>query len=265
MAALSERLASLPRPRVNTRSAALWLAGAACAVAAGLSVLPARWLLALQSDTSLVALADASGTVWRGSAWIALGPQGAQRVLPQPLQWQWRWDTMALELTHPWLQGPLRARVGWGGLAIPAQSLRVPATVLPALGAPWNTLAPEGMLEINWQPLRLGGDLPTGPIADLRWRNAGTALSSITPVGTYLLRVQGAGKAGTTLTLSTESGLLAVTGKGQAGARGVSFEGQATFADSATEAQRASLDGLLSTLGRRSHDVVTFSTGKAAS
>lgn len=248
--------------RLNKRAAALWLASSACAVAAGISVLPARWLLALQSDASAVALADASGTLWRGSAWIALGPKGAQRVLPQALQWQWRWDMMALELTHPWLQGPLRARVGWNGLSVPAQSLRVPASVLPALGAPWNTLAPEGMLEINWQPLRLGGDLPAGPIADLRWRNAGTALTSVTPVGTYLLRVQGTGKAGAALTLSTESGLLTVTGQGNAGARGVSFEGQATYAASATEAQRAALDGLMSTLGRRSGDIVTFGTGK---
>lgn len=249
-------------PRLNKRSAALWLTSFACAVAAGVSVLPARWLLAMPSEDALVSLADASGTVWHGSAWVALGPPGSQRVLPQPVQWEWHWDTMALAITHPWLQGPLRARLAWNGLLIPAQSLRVPATVLPALGAPWNTLAPEGMLEINWQALRLGGSLPNGQIADLRWRNAGTALTSIAPVGTYLLRVQGQGKAGATLTLSTESGLLAVTGQGNAGPRGVRFEGRATFADAATPAQRAALDGLMSTLGRRSGDTVVFRAGK---
>ncbi len=248
--------------RVNKRSATLWLASCACAVAAAASVLPARWLLAMQSDASLVSLADAGGTVWHGSAWVALGPQGSRRVLPQPVQWQWRWDAMALEVTHPWLQGPLRARLGWNGVSVPAQSLRVPATVLPALGAPWNTLAPEGMLEIKWQALSLGGSLPTGQIADLRWRNASTALTSIAPVGTYLLRVQGQGKAGATLTLSTESGLLAVTGQGTAGPRGARFDGQATYAEAATPAQRAALDGLMSTLGRRSGDTVVFHAGK---
>ncbi|CAB3631027.1 general secretion pathway protein GspN [Achromobacter marplatensis] len=252
----------MPLPRINKRAAALLLASGACALAAGVSVLPARWLLALQPEQSLVALADASGTVWQGSAWIALGPKGSQRVLPQPVQWQWRWNAMALEITHPWLQGPLRARVGWTGLSLPAQSLRVPASVLPALGAPWNTLAPEGMLEISWQALRLGGPLPTGPIADLRWRNAGTALTSVAPVGTYLLRVQGTGKPGAALALSTESGVLAVSGQGNVTARGVNFEGQATFAASATDAQRAALDGLMSTLGRRSNDTVLFGTGK---
>ena len=252
----------MPVKLPSRRVAGVSLAGALCAAAAGAAVLPARWALALLPGDAAVTLADASGTLWRGSAWIALGAPGARRVLPQPVQWQWRWDTLALDITHPWLQGTLRARPGWNGLALPASSLRVPATVLPALGAPWNTLAPQGMLEINWQPLRLGAPLPPGPAVDLRWRNAATALTSVTPVGTYLLRVQGGGKAGATLVLSTESGLLDVKGQGSTGSRGVSFQGEATFAKSASEADRAALDGLMSSLGRRSGDTVTFRTGK---
>ncbi|NGT17378.1 type II secretion system protein N [Achromobacter insolitus] len=246
--------------RLSKRSAALCLACAACAAAAALAVLPARWLLAVLPDQAPVTLADASGTLWRGSAWIALGPPGARRMLPQPLQWQWRWDALALEISHPWLQGPLRASPGWNGLSVPAQSLRAPASVLAALGAPWNTIAPQGTLEIRWQPLRLGAALPAGPLAELRWRNASTALAPVAPVGTYLLRVQG-GKSGATLALSTESGLLDVTGQGSASGRGgLKFQGQATYAGSAREAERAALDGLLSALGRRSGDVTTFGT-----
>lgn len=246
--------------RLSKRSAALCLACAACAAAAALAVLPARWLLAVLPDQAPVTLADASGTLWRGSVWIALGPPGARRMLPQPLQWQWRWDALALEISHPWLQGPLRASPGWNGLSVPAQSLRAPASILSALGAPWNTIAPQGTLEIRWQPLRLGAALPSGPLAELRWRNASTALAPVAPVGTYLLRVQG-GKSGATLALSTESGLLDVTGQGSASGRGgLKFQGQATYAGSAREAERAALDGLLSALGRRSGDVTTFGT-----
>lgn len=248
--------------RISRRAACLLAAGAFCAVAAGVAVLPARWLLVLLPDDAPVTLADASGTLWRGSAWIALGSPGARRVLPQAVQWQWRWDAMALDISHPWLQGPLRARPEWNGVSVPAQSLRVPASVLPALGAPWNTLAPQGMLEINWQALRLGAALPSGPVAELRWRNAGTALTPVTPVGTYLLRVQGGGKAGATLALTTESGLLSVTGQGSMGSRGLSFQGQATYAPSTSVADQAALDGLMSTLGRRSGDTVSFGTGK---
>ena len=77
-----------------------------------------------------------------------------------------------------------------------------------------------------------------------------------------MLRVQG-GKTGATLVLSTESGLLDVKGQGGSGSQGISFQGEATFARSANEADRAALDGLLSTLGRRSDDTVTFSVGKS--
>ncbi|WYX59984.1 hypothetical protein WJ967_23135 [Achromobacter xylosoxidans] len=149
-------------PRLSKR-AGLALACAASALVFGSAVLPARWLLALQPDDAPLVLADAAGTLWNGAAWIALGPPGARRMLPQPLHWQWRWSSLTLELSHPWLQGPLRAGLGWDGVAVSAQSLRLPATVLPALGAPWNTLAPEGTLEISWQALRLGAALPQAP------------------------------------------------------------------------------------------------------
>lgn len=176
-------------PRLSKR-AGLALACAASALVFGSAVLPARWLLALQPDDAPLVLADAAGTLWNGAAWIALGPPGARRMLPQPLHWQWRWSSLTLELSHPWLQGPLRAGLGWDGVAVSAQSLRLPATVLPALGAPWNTLAPEGTLEISWQALRLGAALPQAPLAELRWRDAATALSPVAPVGTYVLRVR---------------------------------------------------------------------------
>lgn len=252
----------MPALKISRRGVGLLAAGAFCAVAAGVAVLPARWLLALLPDDAPITLADASGTLWRGSAWIALGNPGARRVLPQAVQWQWRWDAMALDISHPWLQGSLRARPGWNGISVPAQSLRVPASVLPALGAPWNTLKPQGMLEINWQALSLGAALPPGPVAELRWRNAGTALTSVTPVGTYVLKVQGGGKAGASLALTTENGLLNVTGQGSMGGRGLSFQGQAAYAPSASEADRAALDGLMSSLGRRSGDTVAFGTGR---
>ncbi|MBO9331327.1 general secretion pathway protein GspN [Achromobacter xylosoxidans] len=244
-------------PRFSRRNAALLCAAAVCAAAAGAAVLPARWLLAVLPHDTPLALADAAGTLWRGSAWIALGPPGARRMLPQPLQWRWRWDTLALEISHPWLQGALQARPAWNGLSLSAQSLRAPASTLAALGAPWNTMAPQGTLEIAWQPLRLGAALPAGPLAEVRWRNAATALAPVASVGTYVLRVQG-GKNGAALTLSTENGLLDVTGQGSATGGGLRFQGQARYAASAGEAERAALEGFMSMLGRRSGDVVSF-------
>ncbi|MGE8657241.1 MAG: type II secretion system protein N [Achromobacter sp.] len=244
------------------QGAGLALAAAASAAIAAAAVLPARWLLAGLPHDTPVTLADASGTIWNGRAWIALGPPGARRVLAQPLRWQWHWSSLTLELSHPWLQGPLRAAPGWNGVSLSAQSLRLPAAVLSALGAPWNTLAPEGQLDISWQALRLGGALPDAPLAELRWRDAATALSPLTPIGAYVLRVRGNGRAGATLTLGTESGPLAVSGQGSITARGVRFQGQASFAANASEADRGALDGLMAALGRRNDDTVIFGTGK---
>lgn len=248
-------------PRLPKHSA-LALACAASAAIGAIAVLPARWLQAWLPADAPVTLADAGGTIWNGSAWIALGPPGARRMLPQAVHWQWHWSSLTLELSHPWLQGPLRASLDGGGVSLSAQSLRLPATVLPALGAPWNTLAPEGTVEVRWQVLRLGAALPDAPLAELRWRDAATALSPLAPIGTYVLRLRGNGRAGATLALSTESGPLAVTGQGSLTARGVRFQGQASFAASASPADRAALDGLMSTLGRRSRDTVVFGTGK---
>jgi len=251
----------MARLAVSWRRAALPLACAASALAGALTVLPANWLLGWLPASGPVALAAADGTIWRGSAWIALGPPGARRLLPQPVQWQWRWSPLDLVVTHPWLQGPLRLRPAWGGLGLSAQSLRAPASVLAGLGAPWNTLAPQGMLELRWQALEWGGRLPAGPLAELRWRDAATALAAVNPIGSYTLRVQGDGKSGVSLTLGTDAGLLDVSGQGSAGPQGLRFNGQATFAAKAGETERAALDGLLSMLGRRSADVVTFGTG----
>ncbi|WZB61169.1 type II secretion system protein N [Achromobacter xylosoxidans] len=103
--------------------------------------------------------------------------------------------------------------------------------------------------------------LPAGPLAELRWRDAATALAPVNPVGSYVLRLQGDGKSGGALALSTESGLLDVSGQGSLSPRGATFQGRATYAAKADVAERAALDGLLSALGRRSDDVVTFGTG----
>ena len=130
-----------------------------------------------------------------------------------------------MELRHPWLQGPLRLSPGWTGATLSAQSLRAPAAALSALGSPWNTLAPQGTLELKWQTLPLGGRLPAGPLAELRWRDAATALAPVNPVGSYVLRLQGDGKSGGALALSTESGLLDVSGQGSLSPRGAKFQG----------------------------------------
>ncbi|MFU1980841.1 type II secretion system protein N [Bordetella hinzii] len=230
---------------------------AACAAVAGLSVMPARWLLAVLPADALVSLADAQGTLWEGQAWVALGAPQQRRLLPEPVQWRWRWASLDLEARHPWLQGPLIITPRPDGLRLGAQSLRAPATTLVALGAPWNTLSPGGMLDLRWQALNTASP-PAGPVAQLRWQDASTALSPLPRIGDYVMRVEGTGGKGFRLALATEAGVLQVDGQGSADGKGLRFSGRATYAPGAEPAQRRALDSLLAALGPRQGDVVIF-------
>lgn len=231
------------------------------AATAALTVMPARWLLALSPGNALITVADAAGTIWQGRAWLTLGPPGMQRLLTQPVQWQWSWQTLGLQITHPWLGAPLRVQPGLNGVNISAQSLRLSADVLANLGAPWNTLAPQGQIEARWQAFTPGTAPPVGLLAELRWRDASSALAAIAPIGSYVLRINGDGKSGANLALSTERGLITLNGQGHWSPGSMRFEAQARFAPTATKVERSSLNGVMGTLGRRVGDVVEFGTG----
>jgi len=228
-----------------------------CALTAALLVLPARWLmLALPSD-AMVAIADASGTVWQGSAQLALGPEGARYLLPQPVHWQWH--DGALEVSHPWLRGPVRIQPSWSGLKVSGQNLRAPATVLTAFGAPLNTIAPAGQISLEWQSFVMGHLPQSGTLATGRWTQASSALSHVRPLGDY--RLQAVAKDGTVqFTLGTESGVLSIKGQGQWQKGRVRLRGTAEAAENATDAQRAALTGLLSALGPVTNGQSRFGT-----
>ncbi|NMU93962.1 general secretion pathway protein GspN, partial [Achromobacter ruhlandii] len=81
-------------------------------------------------------------------------------MLPQALRWQWRWSSLSLELWHPWLQGPVRAGLGWNGISLSAQSLRLHATGPHAPGPPWHPLARPALQALQWQARRAGGAPP---------------------------------------------------------------------------------------------------------
>ncbi|WP_038853859.1 type II secretion system protein N [Bordetella petrii] len=240
-------------------SFSLPLAALACgsALLAALPVLPARWFKLLIPDDAMVALAGADGTVWRGSAQLALGPPGARRLLPQPVRWQWR--AGALELSHPWLRGPVRLQPGWNGVTVSAQNLQMPAAVLAAFGAPLNTVAPGGQIEVQWRPFLLGSMPPAGELGVGRWTQASSALSQVRPLGDYRLRASAADGA-IELQLDTEAGVLELTGSGQVRKGRLQFQGIAQPAAGASDAQRAGLTGLLGALGPVSDGRSRFGT-----
>lgn len=241
------------------------LAAIAALVVTVLVIAPAQWMATAVSDATggRVELAEASGTAWKGSALLVLAPSsepGATRAtLPERLAWQLSpWSLLVgqldLTLTHPSaLAQPLAVRAplfGNGATTLSATTLRLPASLLVGLGAPWNTIRPGGILLVNWdrlqiEPRRIQGNLSA------EWQYASSALTPVSPMGHYRLQTNGVWP-GTQLDLLTISGPLELKGNGTIPAGGrLRFTGRAQAMAGTDPGVKAQLTGLISLLGRR--------------
>jgi general secretion pathway protein N len=240
------------------RTAALAVLAVFVGLFAAVTVMPARWLMRVLDPALPISIADASGTVWNGTALLALGPPGNRRMVPGPVAWHWGWG--GIELRHPWLAGPLQLSPSWHGLQLSAQSLRAPADALVALGAPFNTLAPTGVLELKW-PAYVAGSTDAAPLFEAQWRDAGSALSTVQPLGTYRLLANRTAKGDVVLALSTAQGALHLQASGSWDGHRLRLNGEAEPALDASESVRAALDPLLTAVGRRNGARSLFTTG----
>lgn len=238
-----------------------------------LALAPAQWAAAaVRSFTAgRVDLAEATGTLWRGQATLVLssGPQaGAARAsLPERLSWRLApWPllvgTVDLTLSHPSaLSQPLSLRIAPGSpTVVGATTLRLPASLLTGLGAPWNTIRPGGSLAISWDRLQIAqGRMQGGVTAE--WQMASSALSPVAPFGHYRLRTDGV-FPGTRLELVTISGPLEMTGSGTIDEGGrLRFQGVARPQPGTDPAVKTQLSGLISLLGRRQGDEAILNFG----
>jgi general secretion pathway protein N len=238
----------------------VWLG---CLLGAVLSVLlfpPARWLASALGQVShgQLQLQDARGTLWSGSARLALhGDEGggADVSLPSRVGWELRpgLSGMALELQAACcltqaLGATLTPR--WGGwqLRLSDSQSAWPAHLLTGVGTPFNTIAPDGQLEFRTHSLGLTwteGRLQVAGTAVLDVQNISSRLSTLRPMGSYRFEVIGG--ATPQLMLSTLQGPLQLSGSGQWVGGRLRFSGQAS---SAPEHQ-AALSNLLNIIGRR--------------
>ena len=221
---------------------------------------PARWLTgAVQSASQgRVAFEQVRGTVWRGSGRVTLtGGAGSldATTLPGRLSWQVRpaLNGLAVDLDAecctqtPWR---LALQAGWSGARlVMADSLsQWPAQWLSGLGTPWNTVQPEGQLQLSTQGLTLewaqGRTVFTGR-AQLDAQNISSRLSTLKPMGSYRLILQGGDAPG--FSLDTLEGSLLLSGQGQWVGTRLRFQGEARAAPDRLEA----LSNLLNIVGRR--------------
>lgn len=235
---------------------------------------PAAWLargLHAASDGHVL-LAQAQGSVWRGSAQLLLtGGRNSQDAASLPGRVNWT-------LRPAWLGYKPGARIalhmpccaeqpvqvalepGWSQSAIdllPAK-IHLPAQWLSGLGAPWNTLDPQGQLALSSEALRVQwseGRMRLQGQLTLDLQAMSSRLSTLSPLGDYRLSLLGGDVPA--ISLQTLQGALQLSGSGQIVGSRIRFSGEA----SAAPAQMDALSNVLNIIGRRQGNKSLISLG----
>jgi len=212
---------------------------------------PATWLADWVSQSSRLRLVYANGTVWNGTAMLALSDGKQARIVPDRVSWQVQWRALfagriTVEIRHAAVDGPLRLSYDRNGFYLDPGSALLPAGLLSVAGAPFNTISPGGTLLLRWDTLRAAGNGFDGEIS-MDWRAAQSALSPVSPLGDYRVIARANGGQGD-VTLTTLSGPLLLEGTGKITEGKLRFSGTAD----AEPHMRASLNGLIGVLGPRS-------------
>jgi general secretion pathway protein N len=237
-----------------------WAGAVLGAVGALTLFAPAAWLAAgiAQASKGQVLLADARGTVWRGSAQLVLtgGANSTDATaLPERVQWT-LWPSVAglrgqvLPVCCSAVPFQVLASARWGGarLEVTALKLNLPAQLLTGLGTPWNTLNPQGQLLLVSNALSLDwtqGRAQLDGNATLDMTEVSSRLSTLRPLGDYRLSLTGG--AAPSVQLQTLQGALQLSGSGQWVGSRMRFSGEA----SAAPDREAALSNLLNIIGRR--------------
>ena len=236
---------------------------------------PARWLGQALSAFSQghLKLEAPRGTVWQGSAQLSLrGGPGSQdaRTLPGRIDWRLHWQmhwqalpSLVLEIQAPCCTREtlaLTVQPDWGQATVSLADSHFlgSADILSGLGAPWNTLALQGQLQLDSDRLRLTfaqGRLQMSGQAVLQALDISSTLSTLRPLGSY--QVVLAGGSTPQLSLSTLTGSLLLEGEGQWVEGQLHFRGQAHAAPE----RESALNNLLNVIGRREGKLSRISLG----
>ena len=250
------------RPRQAALGLSFWAYGGALAGALIATVLfaPAHWLAewVYNGTDQHLLLTEPRGTVWRGSAQLTLSGGPGSRdiaVLPDRVQWSVSPGISGLNVSllsecctpKAW---QLHATPRLRGVLLELADAQAfwPAELLTGLGTPWNTLEPSGQLSLQSRGLSAewnAGKLMVAGSAILEARDMSSRLSTLHPMGSYRLRIQGG--APVSLTLETLEGSLRLEGRGEWVGSRLRFSGVAS-----TQPEReAALANFLNIVGRR--------------
>ena len=248
----------MARARATSRTPWTWTGlGVVAGTLIGVSSFaPAQWLSSRVEAASggQLQLRAAQGSIWDGSAQLALsGGAGSSDVMGLPGRLRWRlrprWNGLGVDLSADCCTTePVQLQFSGLQLRVADSQSHWPAAMLSGLGTPWNTLQLQGQLQLRTQGLGLqwqAGQLRLQGQVQLDALDMSSRLSTLAPLGSYRLQVQGGDGIG--LQLQTLAGALQLSGQGQWLGQRLRFRGEA----SAEPQKMDALSNLLNIIGRR--------------
>lgn len=162
-------------------------------------------------------LAQATGTLWSGAGQVQSRDPRGRAGLSEGVKWR-------LRGIHPWppglafrveLDSGLRAfplGLSWSELEVADAEFSLPAAALGQLLPQLAPLGLSGEAYVQIPRIAIGTGSVRGDAA-LQWRKAGSALTPVSPLGDYELRIQAHGTNGRS-SLTTLQGPLQLDGQG---------------------------------------------------
>ncbi len=252
--------------------------GAALVVVAFLMPAAVAGTLLRSASGGRLELVQTQGTIWNGQGVLMVSPGARAGLVDAPapgasgalLPGRVSWSIAASRLLQGTLDAsvadpgvldaPVRIRTDLSGtLSLDPGRLRLSATVLTALGAPWNTIRPGGTLQLEWDALQVRREGVRGATR-LHWIDASSGLNPVAPFGHYVLQADG-WYEGARIELATLAGPMEMVGNGTIADGRVRFSGTARVAPGTDAAVAQQLAGLLSLLGPRDGELTLLRFG----
>ena len=162
-------------------------------------------------------LAEARGTVWSGAGRIEIREAGGRTGVGRNVAWRVAPESLVrghllCEIGLEEAAGRIPVMLSFSRIELSSAEVSLPAAVLGLAEPKLMPLGLTGEVLIQAREVAFAKDDMKGA-AILRWRSAGSALTSLSPLGEYELRLDGTG-AMVHAALSTVSGPLQLDGKG---------------------------------------------------
>ncbi len=195
-------------------------------------ILPATLIDARMDHATrgIIRLAETRGSVWSGSGQLEIREKGRRIGSAHNLTWRFQPSSLlrgqlgfAIELGSEGRLVPLT--VGFSRIELTNADISLPASVLGLIEPRIAPLQPDGELSLHIPRLVIGRNLIQGN-GVLQWRNAGSALTTVSPLGDYELNFT-ANDGTVSTTMRTLQGPLQIDGQGTWTATASAFSGTA--------------------------------------